>query len=234
MKIADKIIVTTESLRESLIDKYKVDCRKVAVIGNGYSEKQWSEIVCGKQVNHKIVISYVGSIVFMNGTYRDTSEFFKAYDMLDNKEIYEIRFIGVTDTAQLDGLKQKYPEILFKEKVSPKESLKYIQQSDVLFNLHTANDNSSKYLIGGKIYDYLRSGKLIWSINSKDSYEQRFLKENSDALCCENNFQEIFGIFNLIKSMAANHTAAAIQKAAIAKYSREYQNNKYYELIKNT
>jgi glycosyltransferase involved in cell wall biosynthesis len=235
IKLADKIAVTTDTLKDVIINTFNVNEDKVAVIANGYSEKDWSDIEYTPKNNNKIVVSYIGSIVFQNGTYRNTTEFFKAYDLLEDKDLYEIRFIGVTSTPETESLRQKYPEISFIPKVSASESFRYMYESDVLFNLHTEKGPSSKYLIGGKIYDYIRSGKLILSINSKKSFEQTLLKQTGNAICCENNHLEILRAFKQIKTEPTKHRFdTRMDTNRIRAFSREYQNDKYYELIKQT
>jgi hypothetical protein len=236
LNIAEKIVVTTEALRDEIANEFNIARTKIFVVKNGYSGSEWSKIKeFTKSNSDKVIISYIGSIGFTKGSYRDISEFLAAYELLDNKSMFKFRFIGVSENDDIKTLRKKYPEIIFKSKVSQLDSFRYMQNSDVLFNIHTATDDSSKYLIGGKIYDYLKSGKMILSINSSDSYEHYFLKKISDAMCCENNSTEILKYFNMLRDDFAKKgyidNITIKEGVNIEKYSRENQNKIFLDLL---
>jgi len=232
IKSATYITVTNDNSKTDLSKLYSINRNKISVIYNGYSQKDWDTLpTVKKTIRTEVIISYIGSISFNNDSYRNITQFFKAYDLLENKNLFKIKFIGVTFNSELDKYKKKYPEIEMIGKVSPHESYNYMLESDVLMNIHTTNDNSGYYLIGGKIYDYLKSEKTIFSINSENSFEQTFLKTLGNVVCSKNNHLDILKSFNLIYEklrFSKNH-----KKYDINQYSREYQNNKFIRIVNN-
>lgn len=231
---ADYITVTTDSLRDAMKSTFNIN--NCETIFNGYSDKLWTNVKPSKKINDKIIISYIGAIHFISGSYRDTTEFFKAYEMLNRKKSFEIRFIGVDESDEVKRLRMKFPEIIFKQKVSVIESLVLMQEADYLLNIHTTSDESSKYLIGAKIFDYIRSGKTIISINSQKSFEHKLLQEKN-AILCVNDRREILKVLEEIGHKKFTSTAIETTKPSedksIQMYSREFQNEKFVTLIKN-
>ena len=72
--------------------KYGIVAEKIEVVYNGYSSPEWkrAEETAGVPEENKIMtLSYLGNIDFKKGGFRDTTEFFAAYDMLgeDKKKI---------------------------------------------------------------------------------------------------------------------------------------------------
>jgi hypothetical protein len=229
LKIANHIVVTTDNLKKDLINKFKIE-DKISIIYNGYSKESWDKINF-EQTNRskKIRLSYIGDISLVKGSYRDLSEFFKAYNLIKERNIFKIQLIGLSVNDQIKELELKYPEIDFIPKVSPEESYKYMINSDILMNIHTTNDNSSFYLIGGKIFDYLKAKKPILSINSKKSFEQMFLKDKAKTYFTENDYLQILKTLKLIaKEKNLNHKSLSFN---IEQFSREFQNKKFINLI---
>lgn len=229
LEIANHIVVTTENLKKGLINRFKIK-DKISVIYNGYSKESWNKINYEQKIrSKKIRLSYIGDISFVKGSYRDLTEFFKAYDLINNKKIFEIKFIGVSESERTNQLRLKYPKIKFISKVSPEDSYKFMLESDILMNIHTSNDKSSNFLIAGKIFDYLYCEKPILSINSKESFEQEFLKNKTKLFASENNYRKILETLNLI-SKESNFTIKN-SNLDIEHFSREFQNKKYINLI---
>jgi hypothetical protein len=239
------VTVTTDTYREAMKNKLSVvNCE---TIFNGYSSFLWDKLKVKKILTDKIIISYIGTINFKPGSNRDTKEFFKAFDRLKNKNLIEVRFIGVEDSEELYKLKVKFPEITFLKKVSTIKSLNFMQETHYLLNIglsvfnkmnknNSVGNQSSKYLISAKLFDYIRSGKKIISINYPDSYEHQFLK-GKNAIMCKNNQDEILNVLNKILKEESNElgkdTGTYAKDSEISKYSREYQNKKYKELVDN-
>ena len=156
--------------------------------------------------------------------------------MLRCKNLFEIRFIGTIETDRVKELIKEFPEIIFKPKVSVIKSLELMRDSNYLLNIHTSKDESSKYLMGAKILDYLRSGKTIISINDSDSFEHKFLK-GKNAILCVNDYREILKVLEGISQKNISSTTydstKMLEVKEIQMYSREFQNEKFVKIIKN-
>jgi glycosyltransferase involved in cell wall biosynthesis len=230
---SDHVIVTTDNMRDGLMREFNVNKDKISVVYNGFSEMEWNKVNSSQNtLIEKLTISFVGSISMKKGSFRDTTNFFKAYDVVREEDKFKMKFIGISFDEDINKLIKKYPEIDFIEKVTPVESFQYMLDSNVLMNIHTAQDNSAHYLIGGKIYDYLKSNRLIFSINSKNSFEQFFLnKIGSDAIFSENNVEDILQSFKSIENYFKISPRKKLNTEDLSIYSREYQNNSYINLI---
>lgn len=230
---SNHVIVCTDNMKEGLIREFNINKDKISIIYNGFSEIDWNKVDFAQNIlKDKLTISFVGSISMKKGSFRDTTNFFKAYDVVRKEGKFKIKFIGISFDEHTNKLIKKYPEIDFIKKVTPVESFQYMLDSNVLLNIHTAQDNSAYYLIGAKIYDYLKSNKLIFSINSKNSFEQFFLnKIGSDAIFCENNVEDILQSFKSIQNYFKISPRKKLNNEDLSIYSREYQNNLFINLI---
>ncbi len=232
LKYSDLVVVSTDSLQSAMSKKYTQE--NFITVFNGYSAELWSKIRPGKVPSNKIIISYVGAINFKPDSFRDTTEFFKVYDDLPHKSLFEIRFIGVNNSVEVEELKSRFPEIIFMGKVPVEESLKLMTESHYLLNIHTSVDESSKYLIGAKIFDYLRSGRTIISINNPNSYEQKFLR-GKNSICCLNKYEEIQKVFARLSNnreyILSGEKYSEPLNEEISIYSRENQNKRYIDII---
>ena len=240
LSTADHIIVVTPSAKEDKQSFFNIDSKKIDVVYNGYSKNVWKQIepkskfLKNDAKTNKIIISFIGSIDFSKGSYRDTTNFLKAYE--EFKDDFEIRFIGVDTTEAVKEIMQQYPDIKIIQKVTQEESLQYMVDSDVLLNLHTANDSSGKYLIQGKIFDYIKSGKIIVSIGSDDDYTNHFVKNKHFGFTSINDVDEIKNVFRELIQLKKNDKLCEFNKnikSQLEEYSREYQNHFFVDIIKS-
>ncbi len=232
---ADRIIVTNESLKMSMASTFNISVDKFAVVLNGYSAESWKNVSLklGRSSNNQIRIAYIGSINFES--YRDPTHFLKAYDLFSHQKDVRLSFIGLQNVSELNYLKKKYPnEIILKGRVTPEESFAEMMDNDILIVFHTANDYSGKYLTSAKLYDYIRSGKVIWSIGNKCDLNSVLVEENKLGVTSENNVEDILATFETLyeaweKDGLKKYANASIQTDF---YSREFQNARYLEIIR--
>ena len=238
LKAADKIVVVTESVKREKMRKYGIAGEKIEVVYNGYSSPEWkrAEAAAGVPEENKIMtLSYLGNIDFKKGGFRDTTEFFAAYDMLgEDKKKIKLRFIGVGNNEETEKLKNRYSEVEFVGKISSEEAMVEMLKSDVLLNIHTLNDKSSQLMIPGKIFDYIKSGKEILSISDESSIATQMINENrfGEAVINERNLiNEKFKILidKFEKKELNKKDKNSIEN--LEKYSREYQYKRYLEIL---
>lgn len=238
LKLADKVVVVTEKAKEEKMKLFNIIDDKIYVVYNGYSSQTWDNVF-KKQlkdtlINKKLKIAYIGSIDFQVNSYRDTTNFFKAYE--EFRTFVDLSFIGVEENVLVDKLRILYPEVKFFPKVTHEESLRLMLENDVLLNIHTSEDTSGKYLIQGKIFDYVRSNKIIFSIGSLNDYTNVFINSKKFGLTTEDTVEGIKNIFSTLLNLRdSNQLDSYLDKDTnlidISKYSREYQNNEYIKLL---
>lgn len=240
LNIADQVIVATENARKEKINKFKLPKEKVATVYNGYCREEWLKVekkYVTKEKNKKCIISYLGNIDFKPGGFRDTKYFFEAYEQLkkEQKNII-IRFIGVEETKEIRDLKKKYPEIEFIKKISSDKAMEEMLKSDVLLNIHTLNDKSSELLIAGKIFDYIRSNKVIFSITPNNSIVSKLIKAEKFGIASENVVEDLYNALKLIIERFSQEKLGELRDDNVQKineYSREFQNKNFIEIINN-
>ena len=76
---------------------------------------------------------------------------------------------------------------------------------------------------------------MIWGIGAKRGALRRFILENKVGVFCENNEEDIKKLLNCLydKWSKEKHIERKNDNRDWSIYSREYQNEKYYQIIKN-
>jgi len=233
LHLADKIISASESLTKDLIDLFFLSSsrKKIITIRNGYSEENWKNIkINNESSNNKIIISYVGSISFKDGGYRNPTNFLKAFYDYEKNDKFLIRFIGVDRDKYINYYKKLLGEkIEFIERVDQQKSFEYMLQSDILLLLHTEKSNANKYVYTGKFFDYIRSGRIILGVGDDNVLFNEMIKKHNLGFTTKNEKEEIIKALDLI----LNYKNRLIRNSDIDiyKFSREYQNKKLIPFI---
>lgn len=239
LNYADRIVCTNEDLALAMSAKFGVSQSKFAVIQNGYSEKGWSGISFTPSTTNKasMIVTYVGVIDLFYSSkvgYRDFSVFLEALEtcLLENKKI-KFRLVGVVskETEYARYLKSKYGDnVEFIGVLDNRDSNIEMVQSDVLLLVHTTGDDSSKYLVSGKMYDYIRAGKPILSIGAVGGLHDNLVKRENLGVSCSNDHEEIYRSLCHLYSLWEKN-ALSVDMGDITKYSREFQYRKYINLL---
>lgn len=227
---ADLVITTTDSLTNSLNSKYGTT--KCYTIMNGYDKDLWNTIKQTKHDPEKLKISYIGNIkVDGRPGFRDPSCFFEAVKLFKQKHHnVEIQFVGVKDNLDdIDPQLKKYVE--FRSTVPVAESLELTAEADVLLMFHTALDPSGKYIICGKAFDCMRSGNYVLSIGDVAYANKEFVERTESGIHCCNNKEAILNALEEIY-MKWEKGLLIDNRRDIEVYSRDYQNNKFLQLIR--
>ena len=106
-------------------------------------------------------------------------------------------------------------------------------ESDVLLVLHTRLSDS-KYMLTGKFFDYIRSGKPIFGIGATESaYFIKIIKNLKLGITSGNQSDEILIVLNKLykKWEDGNLNEIRMNDIDITNYSREYQNKTYLNII---
>ena len=241
LHLADQVVFINERLRDDTIQQFGLDKVKCHVVFNGYSDTDWQNVI-NKYVNDnlnrdKLIISYIGSISFKEGGYRDLSVFWSAISKFKYLDELVIRFIGVDISDKTNKLKDLFGEsVEFIPKVSYERSLHSMLDSDVLLLVHT-NKYSAKYILTGKFFDYARSGKVILGIaDSTETYFLDLIKDYHLGITSLNTEDHILKALNLIYHkwhIDKLHELRKTPNEGLEIFSRDVQNQKYYEILHN-
>ena len=238
-KMADTIVCTNDALCTDMSAKFGVPSDKYHVIANGYAEDLEQELPSGI-ANKRFEIVYTGAIAFNNviDSYRDTSQIIAALRELMNEGIdgITLTFVGAAnpDTDEAKRLRQEFGEsIKIIGHVSSAEAKKYVSEAGACLLLHTTNDASGKYLISGKLYDYIQQRKFVLSVASSQSQHAALLRKYSIGINAENNKdaikQMLVNAYGLWKDQRLE---SAYNNVDVKAFSREVQIDKYINLIK--
>lgn len=232
LEYADSVICFSESFQRDMCKAFHLDMDKVKTIYNGYSENEWNLIPKETNESETLIISFVGTMDFGDNAmnYRNPNRLMEMVKMLP-EGVVELQFVGVDE----DRIDREEKNIKFIKKVTQQESFAYMMKSDVLLNIHDTDDFSGKYIISGKFYDYMKSGKVIWDIGKKDNLSAKFISEYGLGIHCENDSNQIKKLLNLMIELKQKKRIMDLRngdKKCIMEFSRESQNHKYIEIVR--
>ena len=232
--LSDFVIASTDSLARALKEKYGKD--EVYPVLNGYDMSSWEnqESRAEKASSDKLTISYVGYVLVNTPpAFRDPRCFIEAAcEFLNSKDDVQIKFIGVGD--ELSTIKKEYREkIEFRNRIPVEDALREVNGSDVALVIHTAKDPSGNYIVCGKLYDYLKSGKFVLSIGDKAKCNNDLIDRYGAGMHCGNNKKAIIESLEHIYEKWKDGSISVNVPEDIIKYSRDYQNSEFVRLLKN-
>ena len=233
---ADYCVFTNKVLADTMARKCSLNKDKIRIIANGYSPQLSQYQMVPLRKNSKIILSHIGDVSFMNASeFRDISSFLEGLSMLEEVTLEQIivRIIGVKDlnlSATMIPEKLKNSIELVKE-VPLEEAYYEMLLSDVLLLFHTDSESSSRYIISGKLYDYIYGRKFILSIGSEESQHSELINQLKVGIHIENNPLTIASTLELIIKEKLFNNYPEISPETIEQFSRTCQNEKYVELI---
>lgn len=236
---SDKVVCFSEDFKKDMQRRFPAEKGKYEVVYNGFYEKAWNEIEI-KQTDHKrMVFKYIGGISFPAGkdNYRNPKELIDAFLNICNDRDVELQFIGVGQlTREMQMVEQKSKhKIVFQPVVTVTESLRQMTDGDVLISIHDAGNQSDQYILSAKLFDYLRSGKVVLNIGKAGSALSSFIKEKGVGFSCENQRivieKMLVRLYDLWQKNG-RFIERENRNFDCSVYSREHQNEKYVRLLK--
>lgn len=236
--IADRIVCTNQSLCDDLSQRFGTDIKKFSVVANGYVGVSKP---CINRLSPICTFVYAGSISFTPNRdgYRDTTQIINALTLLKDSGInnFIFKFVGATgnDDDYLKHIKSNLGEMIeIFPPVSPSDADKFIRESDICLLLHTSNDNSGKFLISGKAYDYIREKKYILSIGDKDGQHASIVNELGIGVHSVNETESILAaIKHCLALWEDGSIVSAYDNLDVDFFSRNQQIQQYIKLIEN-
>lgn len=235
IQYADWVVCTNQFLATDTAKEFQKDVNKFKVVSNGYSEEKWSEIAPAEEIsNQKMIISYIGSIEIIYSGIRNVEKLISAFRRISREHNdIELHFVGVNDITlpTVKALQKEFDNIYFSKTVPAKESLQYMNTSDVLLLLHTTEDNSSRYIVSGKFYDYARAGKPILSIGSETGIHKKLIDEHKLGLSVINDEEKIYDALVCMYENWKGKSEVFKKVTDVSEFSRERQYEKFLEII---
>lgn len=236
---ADCIVGFSEMFRTDMIQTMKLDPNKIYTVYNGYSEQAWQKFEKTQKTvsdnsrsvpDHKMIMTYTGNMSLANkkSNYRNPANLIAVIKEIPDIELY---LVGVSKVEK--GVDEK--NIHFIGEVTQQQSFLYMSQSDVLISIHDTSDRSGEYLISGKFYDYMRSGKTILHIGSDNGLMAEFVNKYGLGVVCENQTEKLRGKINALmeKWKAGRLIRITDDEQNIKQFERDTQNEMYKQIIDN-
>lgn len=235
----DKLIFTTEGMKGLYFNEYGkyIAEDKIKVVNNGADIEDFNKYNNMKlRKSKKFTISYVGALYHQ---FRDPSLFFrgirKAIEKLDYTEDIIVEFIG-NKYLEFDEIVSKYcleKYIYNIHHLSHDEAVFKMIGADLLL-LIEGRYESSKYLIAGKLYEYIMSNTPVLAlIGEGENYN---IIKNEDAGYVVTGFDEeeiadiIVSEYNRWKC-ESEEKIFVLKKERYYKYSREYSAGQLIHII---
>lgn len=173
---ADKIITVGKSLAELFLEKIQDSGKDISVITNGYDEEDFVNINIKNDTDREI-ITYVGSISDqypIRGFLAALNELYIS-GRLKKLSVRIVGYISSGIKTMIDRLPVS-DAFEFISYTNHKQSIKYMVESKILLLLipeHKQND----IIITGKLYEYLRSKRVILCIGPPDGDAASIINE---------------------------------------------------------
>ena len=236
LSCADLVIGFSDVFSRDMAAEFGLPTDKIRTVYNGYSEADWkafeqkSESVPSDRPSGLRLV-FTGNISISNkkDNFRNLNLLIEAVKRFSEVELY---LIGVNDSHA--GTTEK--NVHFIGNVSQEESFRYMKSGDVMLSIHDTKDCSGRYLISGKFYDYMRSGKVMWHIGSSDSLMSKWIRKFHLGVSCSNDQASIISVLQQLLNCWEENKLANLRTCrpdSIKKYSREYQNAKYEAFLES-
>lgn len=237
--LCDRVVCFSDHYARAMQKRFPQGRDKYEVVYNGYNKRAWENIpmpATGQKT--RMVIEYIGNISFddKETNYRNPNKLVDAFIKFSKGRNIELRFVGIDhETTYMRNLKSRSEgKIRFVKTVSSEQSLEKMLEADVLLSIHTANNLSGQFILSGKLFDYLRSGKVVWNIGTKFSAMSRFVAEHKLGVSCENEKDQLEYCLNRLydtwkKTGYISRRDYDVQGESF--FSREVQNDKFLKIL---
>ncbi|MFP5471496.1 MAG: glycosyltransferase family 4 protein [Bacteroidia bacterium] len=219
LKNADEVVVVGNQMATQFL---KINSN-VSVIYNGYDEDDFSNL--RKKNNEAIDIVYIGS---MNKD-RHYKEFWQALSKLIEEDRELLNKLKVKIIGNVDGSIKDYISSLaideraeFINYMPHKDAIEEMQNARLLY-LPINNVPSAKFILTGKLFEYLAVKKPILCIGPKDGDAAIIIKETNSGVVFERSEQKELHewLKNLLSSKQHNFTFTNTEKFSRKELTKE-------------
>ncbi len=222
---ADKIITVGKSMAELFVKKIKDKEKDITVITNGYDEEDFEGISFDRG-NNRTVITYVGS---MSDQYPIRGFLATLNELYLSGELKKLAFRLVGNISSgIKAIIDRFPvsdAIEYISYTDHKKAIKYMADSTILLMLIPDN-KQNKIIITGKLFEYLRSKRVILCIGPPEGDAAGIINEMNSGSTFEDNDIES------IKSFLLNYKRIRTIETDSSKYSHKHIVKQLSENIK--
>lgn len=235
LKESDMVLTIGPSMARMLRDKIgegKGNNSKVHYIYNGYDQEVFNNLKSYK-IRDYFTICHLG-ILSDNQPIDGFVEAMKLfYKLNENKKTpVKLLLIGKISPGILDKLRAEIPELLLEinDYMPHEEAMQQIMNADLLFN-SLADVPNGKYLISGKLMEYIATGNPILCLGDESGDASVLLNEFNDAKVLDR--RNVNGIYEYILNIFKQWNTGAGNRGSISneKYSRYNATAQLSELL---
>lgn len=236
LSCANLVVGFSDIFSQDMSMEFGLSTSKIRTVYNGFSETDWQAFEQNLEVSpayksSRLRLVYTGNITILNkkDNFRNLNLLIESVKRFSEMELF---IIGVNDSCA--GTTDK--NVHFIGNVSQKESFRQMKAGDILVSIHDTDDCSGKYVISGKFYDYMRSGRVMWHIGSSDSLMTEWIHKFGLGVSCQNDQAFITATLQrLLQCWKENRleNLRTCHMDSIIFFSREYQNAKYEAFLKS-
>ncbi|ERI90758.1 glycosyltransferase, group 1 family protein [Clostridiales bacterium oral taxon 876 str. F0540] len=233
---ADYITTVSEPIVQDFIKRYKeLNRDKLFILTNGYDEEDFQNYQLDKNID-KFTIAYNGTLYSKISPLNFLKAIQKLIDTQKiNKDDLAVKFIGrIGSTAmeEINNFISINDEIVSIIDYLPhKESIKQLESAYALL-LILWEGLGSDGVYTGKIFEYIRSGRIIIGIVPKGVARELITETNTGICCSPDSIDEISdAILNAYNMWTGKKEKPAINWEEVKKYNREEITNKLVGLI---
>jgi glycosyltransferase involved in cell wall biosynthesis len=238
VKRANKVLSVSEPIIKDFITRYKNEEKsKFIVIPNGYDEEDFTSLdLKQSDSNERFTIVYNGMIYGK----RSPEKILKAIDNLIkknkiDKDKIEIKFqgqIGNEHIGTINSYTAIYPKVVkHTGQVGHKESLNELSRANALL-LIIDEGPGSEGIYTGKIFEYIRSGKIILGIVPEGVAKDLILDTHTGYTAYPSRIDEIENIIHkAYLSFIDNNKEFMPDYDKISNFSRENLTKKLIEVM---
>jgi glycosyltransferase involved in cell wall biosynthesis len=178
MDSADLLLTVGQTMKQ---DFGKITNTPVEVITNGYDHADYEQVI--PQKAEKFSLMYTG--MFLPD--QNPPELWEVLqELVEEDEAFsnelQLRFIGKTDAAIVSDIKKNnLIDFLRLEDHFPHDELPYLQQQAAVLLLCINRIPNARYILTGKVFEYLASGKPILAICPEDSDVAKIIKDTQSG-----------------------------------------------------
>lgn len=182
LKEADYSIAVEEHFAQAYVERFHIPAEKIETIPNGYDEDDFSGLSVSEEQPSKFTIVYSG-LLYAKSAVSCFSAFLEALCQLTVEgkvDLDKIQLLMIGEmTIEVKDLLRKYDldsALIETGYLSHKEALQANMRANLLLSL-TGESPELRFIHGGKMFDYLRSGRPILAMVPKNGVVERLLRE---------------------------------------------------------
>lgn len=224
---AKNIVVVTEGDKKIMQEFYPFKADNIHVIMNGYDDSRIKQVQISHSFDDAIYIGVFGKLAYYN--VQNAKLLFVGVKKLIELG-YNIKLLHIGPPEKeipniIDDLGFPESNYINVGSVDYAVGIEYLKKARICAIIY-----ASRTGLGTKIFDYIYLNKPVVLISSLNSALADFVAKFKNGYVCE----DLTEVFQTLKNIIENDISFLDSPTMTAPYSRKFQNQKYYALIKET